>query len=328
MTKPSEFTTAIDARGTKLPFNRGVASQRSGMTLLEVLTVIGIVSLLMALLLPAVQAAREASRRGSCSNHLKQFGLAIANYEATHRVYPDLVELREALLPYLELKSVWNQMAHGSPDLELHYGKVRSLSLPGFLCPSDPAPAVIEVAGKQQGSTSYGASYGSGLMAHGYNGFFTPYSYFPSLNAAITSSSLIRDGLSETIAMSEILHGDFSRHRLRTWWNIPTTFPTQNALALACEQLPPDPTLVGYLGAFHDRGNPWYAGGPGQGGYNHVLPPNRPSCTDGNGVFAGVHTAASAHADGVNSLFGDGHVRFIVSSIDRQIWRDFGSRGR
>lgn len=327
MTKPAgfKFTTTIDARGAELSFSRGVASQRSGMTLLEVLTVIGIISLLIALLLPAVQAAREASRRGSCSNHLKQFGLAIANYEATHRVYPNLVDLPEALLPHLGQKTVWDQMVHGSSDLELHYGKVRSLALPGFVCPSDPAPAVIEVAGKPQGSTSYGGSYGSGLMAYGYNGFFTPYSLVP--NVVITSSSSIRDGLSETIAMSEILHGDFSRQRLRTIWIMPTTFPTQDALASACDQLPPDPTAVGYLGAYHDRGNPWYAGGMGKAGYNHVLPPNRPSCCNGGGVFEGAHTAASAHADGVNSLFGDGHVRFIGSSVDRLVWRDFGSRG-
>src|SRR4051794_10101929 len=64
------------------------AFRRTGLTLVELLVVIGIIGLLLALLLPAIQAGRESSRRGDCANHLRQVGLAMLGYESAHASYP------------------------------------------------------------------------------------------------------------------------------------------------------------------------------------------------------------------------------------------------
>ncbi len=278
---------------------------------------IGVVAILLALLIPAVQASREASRRVTCGSHLKQFGLAITNYESDHRVYPSLVHLRVCLLPYLDQSHVLKLIDFSATTDAEHNGRIRALLLPGSLCPTDPAPGMT--AGVA--ATSYGNNYGTGL---GFNGFFA---LGHGEDSNLTSSAMIRDGLSATIAMSEILHGDRTDHRLRVLWMTPLPFTDFEAFCQFCEQIPKNPTLFGYDGGSGERGVPWYNGAPGMGGYNHALPPNRPSCLNGGGYFAGLHTAASAHAGGVHSLFGDGHVRFIASAVDRRVWRDFGSRG-
>lgn len=296
--------------------------RRSGITLLEILVVIGIVAVLLALLLPAVQASREASRRITCVNHLKQFGLAIINYETEHRVYPTLVHLRIFLLPNLGQSQVLKKIDPSAPDGPLRLQPIFPLLLPGFLCPSDPAPPQINTGDGLSAATSYGGSYGN--LLGGYNGFFT-IGHEP--NEPLTSSAMIKDGLSATIAMSEILHADGTPHRLRTAWITPTVFSDFDSLCTFCEQIPPEPAQFGYVGDYTNRGVPWFNGAPGRAGYNHALPPNRPSCLNGGAVFPSPHTAASAHADGLHSLFGDGHVRFIANAVDRRVWRDFGSRG-
>jgi prepilin-type N-terminal cleavage/methylation domain-containing protein len=110
----------------------GLARPRGGFTLVELLVVIAIIGILVALLLPAIQAARESARRSACSNNLKQIGLAALNYESQHRVFPpgflgsDEANLYFALsdsrgknqwtgvlvylLPYMEAQSVYDQV--------------------------------------------------------------------------------------------------------------------------------------------------------------------------------------------------------------------------
>lgn len=74
------------------------------------------------------------------------------------------------------------------------------------------------------------------------------------------------------------------------------------------------------------RGLRWHDSDRGNGLYNHVLPPNRPSCNNGQNVPTGAFTATSLHGGGVNLLIADGHVAFINEMIDRTVWRRIGAR--
>jgi prepilin-type N-terminal cleavage/methylation domain-containing protein len=125
---------------------------RDGFTLVELLVVIAIIGILIALLLPAVQAARESSRRAHCSNNLKQLGLGFHNYEDTYKRFPHggqgiqqqrthsppvtgaITTGREQqwgwayqILPYMEMQSLWEE-----PNQDL----IRATMVPGYFCPS------------------------------------------------------------------------------------------------------------------------------------------------------------------------------------------------
>lgn len=138
---------------------------RSGFTLVELLVVIAIIGVMVGLLLPAVQAAREAARRMSCGNNLKQLGLGMHNYESTHKKLPALGSLgigtemglpyawTLALLPFIEQNAMYDRMmaqarpsgpglpvpwATGSSAFEI---EVWRKNIPSLMCPSDMPPS-------------------------------------------------------------------------------------------------------------------------------------------------------------------------------------------
>ncbi len=160
------------------------AGRSGGFTLVELLVVIAIIGVLIGLLLPAVQAARESARRSSCTNNLKQVGLAIANHEGTKKLFPkgrdtrtpggdpegDPPRLREAyswafrVLPFMEQQSIFDAYVPSAPVYSGSNAVAMRTPVAGYYCPSRRAPAADRNFDNNNGSPPAG---GTGVAAGG-----------------------------------------------------------------------------------------------------------------------------------------------------------------
>ncbi|MDO4557994.1 MAG: DUF1559 domain-containing protein [Planctomycetia bacterium] len=188
----------------------GAGAWERGFTLVELLVVIAIIGTLVALLLPAVQAARESSRRSSCANHLRQIGLAMSMYEgARKRFPPGGVEPRTMpkwrltgrqlawsvfLLPYLEQKPLYERLDLSEGFDAVVNAEAAAVVLPVYTCPSVGDGEELRSG---RGPCQYGGIYGERITS--------PNS--PAKGAMLYNRSLrtaeITDGLSNTLFISE-----------------------------------------------------------------------------------------------------------------------------
>jgi len=294
----------------------------SGFTLVELLVVITIIGILIALLLPAVQAAREAARRMQCTNNLKQIALAMHNYHsavgslpyAANGRYPGTWYL--AILPYLEQTSIYDQY-----DRTVYYWSEPNLTLikqrlDMFTCPSD-RPSTW----KSNGICKYNYAANLGNTSshrkpewHGVTFFTGPFHSEPQVSWGIEDIEVfriadIKDGTSNTLMIGELRQGQ-NENDLRglTWWGPGCGLTTH---------FPPNTTEPDYL----DCG--W---GTQCAAHANVVP--EWPCAEASALSGDTplnFSARSRHPGGVNSALCDGSVRFVSDSVNLTTWRSLGT---
>jgi prepilin-type N-terminal cleavage/methylation domain-containing protein/prepilin-type processing-associated H-X9-DG protein len=318
---------------------------RHGFTLVELLVVIAIIGVLVALLLPAVQSAREAARRGQCQNHLRQVVLAAHGYHDTMLRFPagwcnpHQGTAICSLLPYLEQSNRantfdWTQNINNAAT----NAAARTQDVKVFMCPSDQGngrffTGLTGTAGPEPtGRNNYMANLGS--YANWAEVDNPPNRW--KANGVFYRNSTVRmaeitDGTSNTALFSECKRGpnraptvgedllvstqvDFGVWDGST--NHNTTRPTE------CENR--SLTTWNYRGLQYYRGGTFWTAF-----YNHTLTPNFKGrdCVRASGLDSGHYAARSYHPGSVNVGMCDGSNRTVNDSVDLAAWRATGSRG-
>lgn len=297
--------------------------RHGGFTLVELLVVLGVVSLLAAILLPAIHYAREGARRTTCAGNLRQIGIAMLSYASDKGAFPFINNGRRRfspgamILPYADRADAYNALNFQVFSTDAENRTVARIKLSLFMCPSDFGSRVPAA------STSYAYSTGYGYqISESLNGVFSKSSSSPVALASIT------DGLSTTTLMSEWILGSLSRTHVEQLQNVFST-PLQlskrdefDAFVALCEKQ----DLTSSPNRWLTKGSEWILGEMGATAYNHNSTPNRNSCFNANLVFHGSWTAGSRHASGVYVLFADGRVRFAIDTVATSVWRVMSTR--
>jgi prepilin-type N-terminal cleavage/methylation domain-containing protein/prepilin-type processing-associated H-X9-DG protein len=314
-------------------------------TLIELLVVMAIIAVLVGLLLPAVQSAREAARRIQCTNNLKQIAIAAHNFIQANSSLPPGASLAPSeasslifIAPFLEQSNRYNAFninvdVTGSPSNIT----ARALDVNGFLCPSDPAsgtyPDPFQLPGQQPGTMGRSNYFGN-LGANGWA--YDQYNSFSKSTAASgvfaygSSTRLgdITDGTSNTALHAEIKRGARPDHDvLDVTILLPNIWGSGNP-ALNSNNLKPPAACDSNLAATYN-----FTGLQCQRGflltalYTHTVPPNYKGRDCISATVDQAHLASrSYHPGGVNVAMADGSVRFVGDRIQMQVWRSLGTR--
>jgi len=313
-----------------------------GFTLIELLAVIAIISLLVALLMPAVQQMRESSLRMTCVNNLKQIGIALHNYHDAHRVLPFGVgadgddskggaearrySCHSLLLPFLDQAAVYAQINFNIAPFDPYFsaqtgpngavgqnGPAAMVRIPVLVCPSD-----LDRMPFIWGRNNYRSCTGSDWNGRFSNGMFNQ----------ISSVQLpdVRDGLSTTAMFSERRKGTGNALQFDPFSDVYdiSNFSSQAQFGWDCRWLNPgDPSE--FNSRDFDSGQTWLEGNMNWTRYNHLLGPNKQACKNGVTWDGVCMPASSLHSGGVNLLLGDGAVRFASENVSIDVWQALGT---
>jgi prepilin-type N-terminal cleavage/methylation domain-containing protein/prepilin-type processing-associated H-X9-DG protein len=309
-----------------------IRPSRRAFTLVELLVVIAIIGVLVALLLPAVQAAREAARRSSCSNNMKQLGIALHNYHDTHgRFPPESIWAQGApsswqprnyswialTLPFFEQQTLHNQINFSLPiwaQLTQNGQPIRSQKIQTLLCPSDRVLGDDASAYHTMSWTNYAGSEGYdwwNRRADPNGGVFT---FQSSLKMAD-----ILDGTSNTIALGEVTSYGFKNGpHITSGTGIPRVSAGEAVFHPALVSPPysdsqgTSNTSTGGYPSPDGANNPqpswaWWRAGP------HAYKPTYLACWGINTEWPGP---GSFHPGGAQFTMADGSVRFVPETVE------------
>jgi prepilin-type N-terminal cleavage/methylation domain-containing protein/prepilin-type processing-associated H-X9-DG protein len=304
-------------------------------TLVELLVVIAIIGILIALLLPAVQAAREAARRSQCINNLKQLALACHNFHDTYQRFPvatreknfrdpTYLDFRDnrhrwswmcAILPFVEQQALYDELVTNELGVQVPWANtpLTTAKVSAFLCPSDGAANGVLVSATTRQPTSYHCNRGDYRLDYDW---YECRGVFGQGEHEFHTMATIKDGTSNTMMLSECIRGVDGSRKVREAFATGWAFTNGEAPMPCLAREQPDGTLSGSLqGADWLMGWRWADSVSVYTQWHPVLPPNKPTCGNTGENFA-LMTATSYHPGGVNVAFCDGSVRFISETID------------
>lgn len=302
----------------------------SGFTVVELLSVIAIITLLIAIILPAVIVARETARSNQCRANLKQLGIAMHAYNVVHEMFPptylaygvgkiasgNRMSPLAFMLPQLEQTNLYNSINMDfcevdSADLPVIENRTaRRSSLTTFLCPSDGEPNHLN---------SYRFNHGRIIVRSGVS-----YLEGPFCVGKLPRQTSIPDGLSNTAFVCERLSGDFhpeSRDPARSykWVQMLESGRETDAMYIPRCLMAEDGIWDNFGGRY------WIYCDDFNMAYNHNGSPNDRRVSCGYVGVGGLQPPRSNHRGLVNLLLGDGHVNSIGNSVNPMVWTALGT---